>query len=252
MESSSTALTLMPSIVPVPSTGVLAAETTVPEPTQSPSAATATPTPSNQSAQPPLLSSMLDKSELPYPKLAGSQLLLVVYDAGNTKLYAYEKGSNGIFKLALDPVSASVGRNGVSSNKKEGDGCTPLGLYDLGFAFGNAAKPDTMLSYKKVTAESYWVDDPDSVFYNTWVEGTAKKDWDSAEHLIDMKTVYEYAVVIEYNTNPIVKGKGSAIFLHCGSGPTAGCVAVSRSNMLKMLHWLDPNTKPQILIVSAK
>lgn len=257
---SATATAVTPSAAPTPSTGVLAAETTT-EAQQSPKAsatatakapadATPTPTSTGSAAQPALLASMMSKSKLTIGKLSGSQLVMVVYEKGNTKLYCYEKGSDGIWKLSFGPVTANVGRNGVSSNKVEGDGKTPLGLYDFGFAFGNASKPDTSMTYRKVTSDSYWVDDPQSRFYNTWVEGTSQKDWDSAEHLSEMKTAYEYAVVIEYNMNPITPGKGSAIFLHCGSKPTAGCVAISRDNLLKVLKWLIPSAKPQILIVS--
>jgi L,D-peptidoglycan transpeptidase YkuD (ErfK/YbiS/YcfS/YnhG family) len=54
--------------------------------------------------------------------------------------------------------------------------------------------------------------------------------------------------VIEYNTRPAVPGRGSAIFLHCGNQPTAGCVAVPESAMLDILSWLDPAKTPVIWI----
>jgi L,D-peptidoglycan transpeptidase YkuD (ErfK/YbiS/YcfS/YnhG family) len=144
-----------------------------------------------------------------------------------------------------------VGRNGVSFDKVEGDGGTPGGLYAIGFAFGNMEKPETGLEYRKVTGQSYWVDDPDSGYYNQWVEGGENRDWKSAEHLSESKNAYAYAAVIEYNTGyEKIAGKGSAIFLHCGLSPTSGCVAVGESDMLKLLGWLKADKNPHILIVS--
>jgi len=251
------------SVTPMMSdTGVLAAITTptpsptlrvqTPKPTMTTSTPSATPSPSSiSSSQPALLDKTMKKYNLSYTKLIGNQLLLLVYDHGTSKLYRYQKDSQGIWKLVGNPYAAQVGRNGVSANKKEGDGKTPTGLYRLGFAFGNESKPDTVLTYRKVTTDSYWVDDSNSKFYNTWVEGTEQKDWDSAEHLSEAKTAYAYAVVIEYNMNPIKPGLGSAIFLHCGTKPTAGCIAVDKSRVLEILKWLKGTSKPQILITQT-
>jgi L,D-peptidoglycan transpeptidase YkuD (ErfK/YbiS/YcfS/YnhG family) len=63
--------------------------------------------------------------------------------------------------------------------------------------------------------------------------------------------LYKYGIVIEYNTSPVIKGNGSAIFLHIWKGesvPTAGCVAVSEENILKILQWLDPAASPLIIM----
>ncbi|MFZ3156649.1 MAG: L,D-transpeptidase family protein, partial [Smithella sp.] len=62
--------------------------------------------------------------------------------------------------------------------------------------------------------------------------------------------LYKYGIVIEYNTGPIIKGNGSAIFLHIwkGAGTTsAGCVAVSEEDIIKILGWLDPAASPLII-----
>ena len=63
--------------------------------------------------------------------------------------------------------------------------------------------------------------------------------------------LYEYAVVIGYNTNPVVKGNGSAIFLHVWRGPeapTAGCVALDRSDLVALLAWLDASRHPRVVM----
>lgn len=140
-----------------------------------------------------------------------------------------------------------IGRNGVTENKSEGDGCTPLGFHKIGSAFYVDEKPETKLYCFKITEDSYWVDDPDSVHYNKYVEGTETKDWNSAEHMIEYDG-YKYGFVLEYNTE-CIPDAGSAIFFHIGSNPTAGCIATNEELLLKYISILDKDKKPYVLIV---
>ena len=62
--------------------------------------------------------------------------------------------------------------------------------------------------------------------------------------------LYELGIVVEHNMHPFQKGRGSAIFLHVwrrADQPTAGCTAMSRADMLRLLQWLDPSGKPFLL-----
>ena len=62
---------------------------------------------------------------------------------------------------------------------------------------------------------------------------------------------YKYCTVIEYNANPIVKEKGSAIFFHLGIKKpysTLGCVAINEESMKLMVNWLDPKQNPSIIM----
>lgn len=225
------------------------AASTAPTPENSPS-----PVPSGTSEQPPLLSRLAGELGLSLDDIAGSQLVLVAAAGSKADIYCYDKDDNGLWKLNTDigTIKGYVGRNGVSFDKREGDGCTPGGLYGLSFAFGNSAKPVTGLSWRDVTENSYWVDDPDSLYYNQWVEGTDNADWTSAEHLSESPKNYAYAVVVDYNMAPnTVAGKGSAIFLHCKTESTAGCVAASQGSILNILKWLSQDKNPQILITTA-
>jgi L,D-peptidoglycan transpeptidase YkuD (ErfK/YbiS/YcfS/YnhG family) len=92
------------------------------------------------------------------------------------------------------------------------------------------------------------VDDVNSEDYNKWVKG--KPNAASCEKMKRDDDQYKYGVVIEYNMYPIVKGKGSAIFLHVwkDGGPTLGCVSMSEEMVLKILGWLDPAKKPLIIM----
>lgn len=144
-----------------------------------------------------------------------------------------------------------VGRHGVTDNKMEGDGATPLGTFAVRRAFGLAEKVNTKLDYTPVQNGDVWVDDPYSRFYNQYVfRDQPDQDWQSAENLAGERIAYKYAIVIEYNTNPAVPGKGSAIFLHCTKGrPTAGCVSVPEKFMKRLLRFLRPGD--EIIIQDA-
>jgi L,D-peptidoglycan transpeptidase YkuD (ErfK/YbiS/YcfS/YnhG family) len=182
---------------------------------------------------------------------AGSKQVIVVRKAadGSTALTAWEY--NGGWKSAHGPMPCTIGKSGFAATgeKKEGDGRTPSGVYGIGLAFGYERGVDTKLDYKKVDADDFWVDDPDSPQYNCLTKGTPAAK--SFEVLRRNDDAYKYAAVIEYNTKPVEPGKGSAIFLHVWGGadkPTSGCVAVEEKEMVKLLGWLDKGRKPVIAL----
>ena len=149
---------------------------------------------------------------------------------------------------AIRQTSGIVGKNGVSEKSREGDNCTPKGSFSLGFAFGTEKINGLSMEYRQINTNCYWVDDFESPLYNQWIE-SSDITWNSAEHLSDYPIAYKYAVVINYNMNPIIPNKGSAIFLHCMTGSyTAGCIAVPESDMLYILKWLDLDKNPIIII----
>jgi len=190
------------------------------------------------------------------PTLAGgsSQVLLVIgkESSGFTALlYALEK-RGGSWRIVFPPLPALIGRNGFAppGEKKEGDVRTPSGVFALKRAFGYAAEIDTRLSYRQAGDDDIWVDDSNSPDYNRW----ARKGETSATSFEQMKLKddrYKYGIVIEYNTDPVVKGAGSAIFFHVRRGehlPTLGCVALAENDILQVLGWLEPKAKPLALL----
>ena len=133
---------------------------------------------------------------------------------------------------------AGYGRNGLSEDRHEGDGTTPVGDFALPLAFGIRENPGTALPWKKVTARSYWADAG-----NVWAES---KEPIPGEHLASYDPQYRYAVFIAFNADPFVPGKGSAIFLHVKndtSWKTAGCVSVTEKNMIWLLRHLRPGAR---------
>lgn len=180
----------------------------------------------------------------------------IVIDVEKNCIKLYDKK-----KLTKILNGVRIGKNGTTEKKKEGDMCTPKGTFNLGFAFGTLKNTFTY-PYYKINENIYWVSDSTSPFYNEWVEITEKKEhnpfpymhqqekrtWNDAEHLIEYPIEYEIAIVIEYNINPQIPGKGSAIFFHIqNKETTSGCVATSKENMLFILNWLDKE-KGQITI----
>ena len=178
-----------------------------------------------------------------------SQIIIVKYLGGIKANMTLCQRHGAIWKPMFMPAfSAVVGKNGIASigKKKEGDLKTPAGLHPIGEAFGTqplALKMD----YKYITADDKFIDDINSKRYNTWVSGsTDAKSYESM--LIEL---YNYGAVINYNINPTIAGKGSAIFIHLWrspNSPTAGCIALEKKHLLMMLHWLDKAQHPYILV----
>lgn len=158
----------------------------------------------------------------------------------------------GNWSIAIGPIRASIGRNGFAlpENKIEGDGKTPSGLYDLGKLYSYESNLDTKLPFQQVDSLDKWIDDSSSKDYNKYVRGETSAK--SFEYLKLKSVDYKYCMVIEYNTQPIAKGKGSAIFFHVANetySPTAGCVAVAEKDMVQFLNWFKPNKKKAMLII---
>lgn len=169
-----------------------------------------------------------------------NQLLFVKYTGGSkAKVILYNK-DNGKWKKILS-CSGEVGKNGIDK-QREGDKKTPTGIFNLTHGFGIKKNPGTKVPYVKVNSNLYWCGDQN--YYNQLIDITEKPHHCTGEHLIDYTQCYAYGMFLDYNKECTL-GKGSAIFLHCkgNSGYTAGCVAVSQENMIKILRSVEPGAK---------
>ena len=176
------------------------------------------------------------------------QLITVRSSGSSASIDMYNLIDNTWQKDSSLSCQGYVGANGVTSNMHEGGYASPRGLYSVGEAFYIYSRPQTGLSTFEVTNNTYWVDDPNSKYYNKRVEGTADKDWNSAEHMIDYTTAYEYGFVINYNLEAKYNA-GSAIFFHVSYRPTAGCVGTDRDHVLKYLAALNAGLNPYIILI---
>lgn len=142
----------------------------------------------------------------------------------------------------------SIGKNGVSSIKVEGDKKTPKGLYSLGslyFRKDRVSKPITLLTSIPIRKNMGWCDDVKSKFYNKIID-TKKRL--RHEKLFINKNDYDLLIPISYNTTKIKKGKGSAIFLHLTKNykKTLGCIAIKKKDMIILLKIITKQTKIEI------
>ncbi len=173
------------------------------------------------------------------------QIITVVASGATASVTLWEK-SNNLWREIFS-TSGYVGSQGVGQ-ASEGSKHTPKGSYTLGFAFGHS-NPGTILPFRQITSNSYWISDVNSNLYNTWQEGNFAGNGN--EHLADYENLqYYYAIVINYNTSA-VKGAGSAFFLHVSNGrPTAGCVSVPKSYMEQLMKRIHPGA--QIINVTSQ
>jgi len=161
----------------------------------------------------------------------------------------------GIGLIGADSPGARVESEPV---KREGDGKSPAGVFALGTAFGDAAQPlpGTKLPYLTLTPSIECVDDVSSKYYNRIVDRSAvAPDWNSSEHMRDVGEAYRWGAVIDHNATvpggaAPRPGGGSCVFLHIwhsrNSG-TAGCTAMTKSDLESLLLWLDPSRRPLIV-----
>jgi L,D-peptidoglycan transpeptidase YkuD (ErfK/YbiS/YcfS/YnhG family) len=148
-------------------------------------------------------------------------------------------------------VRCTVGRGGVvaAADKRERDGASPAGLWPMRRVFfrpDRGSAPRTALASSALTPSDGWCDAPGDPAYNQAVSHPYPA---SAEHLWRTDGLYDLIVVLGYNDDPVVPGRGSAIFLHCASPdwrPTAGCVALAKEDLLDVLAISDAGSAVDI------
>jgi L,D-peptidoglycan transpeptidase YkuD (ErfK/YbiS/YcfS/YnhG family) len=144
----------------------------------------------------------------------------------------------------------ALGRSGRRTGKREGDGATPIGSFKLRKAYyrrDRLGRPRTGLPLSAILRGDGWCDEPADRNYNRPVCHPYAA---SAEHLWREDHLYDLVVVIACNDVPRVRGRGSAIFMHIAGpdlAPTAGCVALSRPHLLRLMQRMSPRTVIRIL-----
>ena len=147
-------------------------------------------------------------------------------------------------------MPCTIGRSGACAavEKREGDGCTPLGVWPIRGALlrpGKVQAAGIRLPWRWLREGDGWSDDVGDPAYNRPVHLPRAF---SAENLLRPDDAYDVIVVLGHNDAPPVPGQGSAIFFHLSEGrPTAGCVAVDRQDMLRLLPLLVPGDAMEIV-----
>jgi len=150
--------------------------------------------------------------------------------------------SQGLINLRGLVFPCALGRGGITANKREGDGGTPLARMALlgGYVRGRSFARRTRLQLARIDADLGWCEVPDDRNYNRPVRIPYKA---SHETMLRPDGLYDACLVLDWNIRPRHRGRGSAIFFHLarpGFAPTAGCVAVTRQVMARLLPLMRP------------
>ena len=143
-------------------------------------------------------------------------------------------------------IKCSIGKNGTTTSKREGDLCTPKGLFKIGTLYyrKDRIKLNKCKIKKKIIQKNMgWCDDIRSKKYNREIYFPFKY---SAEKLHLSEKIYDIFINIKYNYLPVIKGKGSAIFLHLTNKKykaTKGCVAIHKKDFMKIIPLINRRTK---------
>jgi L,D-peptidoglycan transpeptidase YkuD (ErfK/YbiS/YcfS/YnhG family) len=188
----------------------------------------------------------------------GSQLITVEAETADTTYASLRlwRREGRCWARTAGPWTARVGRNGLSGNRREGDGTTPTGTYSIGRTmYGIAPDPGVRYRYRRIVCGDYWVEDPRSPSYNRFRHvpcGQTPPFRVTGERLWQARTAYRHLAVVEFNMRPVVPGRGSGIFLHATTGgPTNGCISLPVTQLRQVLRWLDPAARPRIAITSG-
>ncbi len=158
--------------------------------------------------------------------------------------------TKGVLIAGTKRFDCALGKSGVSIDKVEGDGKTPVGthaLRELYYRADRLTKPETGMEAKVLQQDMAWCDDPAHPDYNKRI--TLPHPTDTREKRGD-DPIFDIIVVLGYNDDPVVPGKGSAVFMHVareGLTPTAGCVALKLGDLLEVLKVLDKSSHITIL-----
>jgi len=168
---------------------------------------------------------------------------------------AWARQADGRYKRVAYFPSARIGAQGMGATS-EGLSRTPVGRYRLTQPFGIKPNPGVTTSYFQVDGNDVWTDSTGSVInqHRRCAPGTCPAGYGNFERLSSFPGSYDYGVFIGYNAPPpygygAVAGKGSAFFLHVkSSSATAGCVAVSSSELVWLLRWFKSAANPIIAL----
>lgn len=200
------------------------------------------------------------------------QLVIVIspgWEHTKARMFRFVRQDDNLWKQApIDPVPVVLGRSGMawglglhsasdipkkSPLKVEGDGKAPAGVFRFGLAFGyDELKSIIKLDKLRLSPSIECVDDVASDYYNKIVDRKLipEPDWKSSEIMRRKDELYRFGIVVDHNTPPAKKEKGSCIFFHVWDGPestTSGCTATHEFHIRTLMDWLQPDLKPVLV-----
>ena len=152
---------------------------------------------------------------------------------------------SGYLKYKNLKFRCALGKAGIGKKKIEGDNITPKGTFDIVKIYyrdDRVKKMPSKFKLIKITKKMGWCDDPKSKKYNQPIKLPTKY---SHEILYRRDNIYDLILVLNYNMKPIIKNKGSAIFIHIAKKnykKTAGCIALKKVHLIELLKRINKKT----------
>jgi len=156
---------------------------------------------------------------------------------------------SGYLKYRDLKFKCALGKSGIGNKKIEGDNITPKGVFNIikiYYRKDRVKKLSSKFKLIEITKNMGWCDDPKSRKYNKPIKLPNKY---SHEILYRKDNIYDLILVLNYNIKPTIKNKGSAIFIHVAKKnykKTAGCVALKKANLIKLINTLSKNVSIKI------
>ena len=147
-------------------------------------------------------------------------------------------------------VKCAIGKRGIGVKKREGDQITPKGKFKIKYILyrkDRISNLKTKLLKTTINKNMGWCDDPKSIFYNKLIRLPSKY---SFERLYKKNNTYDIILVLNFNINPTIKNKGSAIFIHVATKnykKTEGCIAVNKKDLKQIVEKINKKTIVNII-----
>lgn len=154
------------------------------------------------------------------------------------------RATQGLLQAGGRFMPCALGRSGQRWLKREGDGATPCGVWRMVEVLVRPGIPGrTALPSRLISRDGGWCDASNDRNYNRPVPLPYPA---SHEELWRPDSLYDVVVILDYNLRPRVRGLGSAVFFHLSEKlnmPTAGCVAIRKADMLRLLEICGRNCR---------
>jgi L,D-peptidoglycan transpeptidase YkuD (ErfK/YbiS/YcfS/YnhG family) len=153
---------------------------------------------------------------------------------------------SGYLKYKDIKFKCALGKSGIGKKRIEGDNITPKGIFKIikiYYRKDRIKKINSAFKLIEIKKDMGWCDDPESKKYNQLIKLPSKY---RHEKLFRNDRIYDLIIVLNYNMNPVIKNKGSAIFIHIAKNnynKTKGCIALKKKDLIEIISKIKRNTK---------
>lgn len=190
-------------------------------------------------------------ADFDYEDSDAEQVIFVQCSGNRCTLSTYEINDDDVFEEVDSGIEGYISENGTASEVGPDDDHTPIGNFNIEYAIGTDPEPEECyLEYHQIENGSQWITDPASINYNKMIDPDATYfDFSYSTDLAQYTKSYKYAIVFDYNRNPVDSTKGCEKFIHVSDDSTVnGGVGISEDDILDLLAWLDPDYSPKVCI----